>query len=35
LRFLLIPVSTTTNEGMINFNAALERATSTGEKYTF
>jgi GTPase SAR1 family protein len=35
LRFLLIPVSTTTNEGMINFNAALERTTSAGEKYTF
>jgi len=35
LRFLLIPVSAKTNEGMINFNTALERILSGGEKYTY
>jgi hypothetical protein len=35
LRFLLTPVSAKTNEGMINFNAALERILSEGDKYTF
>jgi GTPase SAR1 family protein len=34
LRFLLIPVSAKTNEGMINFNTALERILAGGEKYT-
>jgi GTPase SAR1 family protein len=34
LRFLLIPVSAKTNEGMINFNTALERVLAGGEKYT-
>jgi hypothetical protein len=35
LKFLLFPVSAKTNEGMINFNAALERILSGGEKYTY
>ena len=35
LRFLLIPVSAKTNEGMINFNMALERILAGGEKYTY
>jgi len=35
LKFLLIPVSAKTNEGMINFNTALERILSGGEKYTY
>ena len=35
LRFMLIPVSAKTNEGMINFNAFLERILTQGEKYTF
>jgi GTPase SAR1 family protein len=35
LRFLLIPVSAKTNEGMINFNMALERILTGGDKYTY
>jgi len=35
LRFLLIPVSAKTNEGIINFNTALERVLAGGEKYTY
>ena len=35
LRSLLIPVSAKTNEGMINFNTALERILAGGEKYTY
>ena len=35
LRFLLTPISAKTNEGMINFNTALERILSEGDKYTF
>jgi len=35
LRFLLVPVSSKTNEGMINFNIALERILAGGEKYTY
>jgi len=35
LRFLLIPVSAKTNEGMINLNTALERILAGGEKFTF
>jgi hypothetical protein len=35
LRFLLIPVSAKTNEGMINFNTALERILAGGDKYTY
>ena len=34
LKFLLIPVSAKTNEGLINFNATLERILTQGEKYT-
>jgi len=35
LRFLLIPVSAKTNEGMVNFNMALERILTSGDKYTY
>jgi len=35
LRFLLIPVSAKTNEGMINFNTVLERILTRGDKYTY
>ena len=35
MRFLLIPVSAKTNEGMINLNAALERVLAGGDKYTY
>lgn len=35
LKFLLIPVSAKTNEGMTNFNMALERILAGGEKYTY
>jgi GTPase SAR1 family protein len=35
LKFLLIPVSAKTNEGIVNFNAALERILAGGEKYTY
>lgn len=35
LRFLLIPVSAKTNDGMINFNMALERILAGGDKYTY
>jgi GTPase SAR1 family protein len=35
LKFLLVPVSAKTNEGIINFNSALERILAEGEKYTF
>jgi len=31
----LIPVSARTNDGMINFNTAIERLLSEGDKYTF
>jgi len=34
LRFLLIPVSARTNEGMINLNSTLERVFTGGEKFT-
>jgi len=34
LRFLLIPVSARTNEGLINLNATLERIFASGEKFT-
>ena len=34
LKFLLIPVSAKTNEGLINFNTTLERILTQGEKYT-
>jgi GTPase SAR1 family protein len=35
LRFLLIPVSAKTNEGLINLSAALERILAEGEKFTY
>ncbi len=35
LRFLLVPVSAKTNDGMINFSMALERILNEGEKYTY
>ena len=35
MRFLLIPVSAKTNEGMINLNIALERVLAGGDKYTY
>jgi hypothetical protein len=35
LKFLLIPVSAKTNEGILNLNAALERVLSGGDKYSF
>jgi GTPase SAR1 family protein len=35
LRFLLIPISAKTNEGMVNFNMALERILAGGDKYTY
>jgi len=35
LDFELIPVSSVTNEGMVNLNAALERIFSGGEKFTY
>lgn len=35
LSFPLTPLSVKTNEGMINFNMALERVLSQGDKYTF
>jgi len=34
LRFLLIPVSAKTKEGLLNFNAALERVFTGGERFT-
>ena len=35
LRFLLIPISAKTNEGLVNLNTALERILAGGEKFTF
>lgn len=35
MRFLLLPVSAKTNEGMTNVNMALERMLAGGEKYTY
>jgi len=34
LTFLLMPVSSKTNEGMTNINTTLERILNEGEKYT-
>ena len=34
LRFLLIPVSAKTNDGLINLNATLERIFASGERFT-
>jgi len=35
LKFLLIPISAKTNDGMINFNTSIERILGGGEKYTY
>jgi len=35
LRFLLLPVSAKTNEGMLNLNATLERIFTGGDQYTY
>jgi len=35
LRFLLIPVSAKTNDGMINLNSTLERVFAGGDKFTY
>jgi GTPase SAR1 family protein len=35
IKFLLIPVSAKTNEGLVNFNTTLERILTGGEKYTY
>lgn len=35
LKFLLMPISAKTNEGMTNVNVALERLTAQGDKYTY
>jgi len=35
LKFLLIPVSSRTNEGLTNVNTVLERILTQGEKYTY
>ncbi len=35
LEFLLYPVSAKTNEGILNFNTAMERILAQGDKYTF
>jgi hypothetical protein len=35
LRFMLIPVSAKTNQGLNNFNTSLERVLTSGEKYTY
>jgi len=34
LKFLLMPNSSKTNEGMVNINTTLERILNYGEKYT-
>jgi GTPase SAR1 family protein len=34
LKFLLMPVSSKTNQGMVNINTTLERILNEGEKYT-
>ena len=35
MRFMLIPVSAKTNQGLNNFNTILERVLTGGEKYTY
>ncbi len=35
IKFLLMPVSAKTNQGLTNFNTTLERILSGGEKYTY
>jgi hypothetical protein len=34
LNFPLLPVSAKTNDGIINFNMALERVLAAGDQYT-
>jgi len=34
MKFLLMPISSKTNEGMVNVNTVLERILNDGEKYT-
>jgi len=34
MKFLLMPASSKTNEGMVNINTTLERLLNYGEKYT-
>jgi hypothetical protein len=34
MKFLLMPTSSRTNEGMVNINTTLERILNYGEKYT-
>ncbi len=35
IKFLLMPVSAKTNQGLTNFNSSLERILTGGEKYTY
>lgn len=35
IKFLLIPVSAKTNEGLVNFNTTLERILTGGARYTY
>ncbi|HLN44152.1 MAG TPA: ATP/GTP-binding protein [Candidatus Sulfotelmatobacter sp.] len=35
LKFMLIPISAKTNQGMNNFNTVIERILTGGEKYTY
>jgi hypothetical protein len=35
MKFMLIPVSAKTNEGLNNFNMVMERILTGGEKYTY
>jgi len=35
MRFPLLPVSAKTSKGITNFNTALERILSCGDKYTY
>lgn len=35
LKFMLMPVSAKTNDGFINFNMAIERILTGGDKYTY
>ena len=35
MEFMLLPVSAKTNQGILNFNTALERILMGGEKFTF
>jgi hypothetical protein len=35
LKFMLIPISSKTNVGLLSFNSALERLLSASDKYTY